>query len=322
LGEPESATAASTFRLDVKGGEVRAALAASGVRAVLIKGPALARLLYGSSRSRAYMDVDLLVDPSALARAEGVLARLGFRRYEREAAVRSTDPSLGVAVGGQGSSHATAWLRDQDGVFIDLHDSLPQCGASPNVVWKELCQHLDAATVGGVATETLDRTASALLVALHAAHHGPDWGTTDLDAALGTFDLNTWLAARDLAVTLEADAALGVGLGMTARGREMARELSLDYEPSGANRLQWSGAPWSASVLEALVAERSLRARLAIASRVLWPSPSAMRRGSTLARRGPAGLVAAYVVRIVNLAASLPAALRARRRASRTDSSR
>lgn len=311
-----SENAARTFRLDVKGAEVRAALASVSVRAVLIKGPTIARLLYGGSRSRGYMDIDLLVDSAALQRAEEVLAQLGFRRFEREAAVRSTDPSLGRAVGGQGASHATAWLRERDGCIIDLHDSLPQCGASPSVVWQALSQHLDVATIGGVATETLDRVASALLVALHAAHHGPSWGTIDLEAAVEVFDLDCWRAARDLAVTLEADAALGVGLGMTERGREIARELALPYQPSAANRLQWSGAPWSASVLESLLAERSLRARLAILSRVLWPSPSAMRRASTLARRGRWGLIAAYMVRACRVAGKLPGAVRARRGSS------
>ncbi len=170
----DSAAAARTFRLDVKGAEVRAALTGAGVRAVLIKGPALARLLHGS---RDYMDVDLLVDPVALPRAEEALAELGFRRFEREAAVRSTDPAVGRAIGGQGALHATVWLREQDGFLIDLHDSLPQCGADASVVWQALAGHLDVATIGGVATETLDRVASALLVALHTAHHGPGWGT-------------------------------------------------------------------------------------------------------------------------------------------------
>ena len=41
-----SAGAASSFRLDVKGAEIRQALEAVGVRPILIKGPAFARLLY------------------------------------------------------------------------------------------------------------------------------------------------------------------------------------------------------------------------------------------------------------------------------------
>ena len=77
-----SATAASTFRLDVKGVEVRQALHAAGIRTVLLKGPAFARLLYRDSRSRGYSDVDLLVDPAAVQRAEQILAAVEFRRFD------------------------------------------------------------------------------------------------------------------------------------------------------------------------------------------------------------------------------------------------
>ena len=310
------ATAASTFRLDVKGAEVRAALERAGIRSVLLKGPAFARLLYRDARSRDYTDVDLLVDPARLERAEEVLRALGFQRFDPEAAVRRTDASVGRAVGVQGASHATPWLHEQDSLIVDLHDSLPQCGAQASAVWAALAEHLVVEEIGGVATATLDRPASALLVALHVAHHGPGWGSPerDLAAAIEMLDLDCWRAARDLAVTLEAEAALGAGLGTSEPGREIAQLLSLPSEPTAARRLQWDGAPWSASVLESLITTRGIRHRTAIVARLLWPSPDALRRGSTLARRGPLGLLAAHALRPIQLLAGLPAALRALRR--------
>jgi hypothetical protein len=315
-GSPKGSAAASTFRLDVKGAEIRQAFEAAGVRVVLLKGPALARLLYPDSRCREYSDVDLLVDPAALQRAEQILAAVEFRRFDPESAVRQTDAAVGIAVGAHGAAHATTWLRERDSLIIDLHDSLPQCGVPAGVVWRAVTQHLDVVTVGGVATETLDRPASALLVALHAAHHGPQWGpaVTDLEAALEVFDRECWEAARDLAVELQAEAAMGIGLGISDAGRTMARQLALHSEPTPANRLVWAGAPWSAIVLESVMAQRSLRAKIAVISRVFWPSPSALRRDSALARRGRRGLVAAYAVRAFRLARKLPTAVRARRR--------
>lgn len=311
-----SATAAGTFRLDVKGAEIRQALHAAGIRTVLLKGPAFARLLYRDSRSRGYSDVDLLVDPAAVQRAEQILAAVEFRRFDPESAVRQTDAVVGRAVGAHGASHATAWLRERDNFVVDLHDSLPQCGVPASIVWRAVTQHLDVVTVGGVATETLDRPASALLVALHAAHHGPQWGpaVADLEAALEVFDRECWEAARDLAVTLQAEAAMGIGLGISDAGRTIARQLSLPCEPTAANRLQWAGAPWSASVLDSVIRQRDLRSRIVVISRVLWPSPGALRRGSALARRSRRGLIAAYAVRVFRLARQLPEALRARRR--------
>jgi Uncharacterised nucleotidyltransferase len=313
-----SATAASTFRLDIKGAEIRQAFGAAGIRTILLKGPALARLLYPDSRSRGYSDVDLLVDPAAVQPAEQILAAAEFRRLDPESAVRQTDAVVGRAVGAHGASHATAWLRERDNFVVDLHDSLPQCGVPASIVWRAVTQHLDVVNVGGVATETLDRPASALLVALHAAHHGPGWGSavTDLEAALEVFDRECWEAARDLAVKLQAEAAMGIGLGISDSGRTIAWQLSLPSEPTAANRLQWAGAPWSASVLDSVIGQRNLRARLAVISHVLLPSPDALRRGSALARRSRRGLVAAYAVRAFHLARQLPAALRARRRSS------
>ena len=274
------ATAASTFRLDVKGAEIRQAFNAAGIRTVLLKGPAFARL-YPDPRSREYSDVDLLVDPAAVQRAQQVLVAAGFRRFDPESAVRQTDAVVGGAVGAHGASHATAWLRERDHFVVDLHDSLPQCGVPGDLVWQAVTEHLDVVTVAGVITSTLDRPASALLVALHAAHHGPHSGpaATDLEAALKVFDRGCWEAARDLAVKLQAEAAMGIGLGISDVGGTIARELSLPSEPTAANRLLWAGAPWSASVLESVIAQQDLRARLAMISRVLWPTPSALRRG-------------------------------------------
>jgi hypothetical protein len=309
--------AASTFRLDVKGAEIRHTLEVAGVRPVLLKGPVLGNLLYPDEpRSRLYSDVDLLIDPDAMPRAERLLVAAGFRRLDRESMARGTDLALGRAVGAHGASHAATWLRDGDKLAIDLHDSLPQCGAPVRVVWQHITRHLDVLTVGGVRTETLDRPASALLIALHAAHHGPKWGRAvmDLERALTVFDDQCWEAARELAVALEAQAAMGVGLGTSAEGRARARRLSLVTEPTPAQRLLWDGAPWSATVLEALIAERGVRARLRMLARVLWPTPAALRRGSALARRGRRGLVAAYAFRPLQLARLLPDAVRARRR--------
>ena len=304
--------------MDVKGAEIRQALHAAGIRTVLLKGPAFARLLYRDSRSRGYSDVDLLVDPAAVQRAEQILAAAEFRRFDPESAVRQTDAAVGRAVGAHGAAHATAWLRERDHFLVDLHDSLPQCGVSARVVWRHVTQHLDVLTVAGVATETLDRPASALLVALHAAHHGPRWGpaVSDLEAALEVFDRDCWEAARDLAMMLQAEAAMGIGLGITDAGRTVARQLSLPSESTAANRLLWAGAPWSASVLDSVIRQRNLRSRLALISRVLWPTPEALRRGSALARRSRLGLIAAYAGRTFDLARKLPEALRARRRSN------
>ncbi len=198
---------------------MQAALERAGVRSVLLKGPAFGRLLYHDARSRDYADVDLLVDPARLESAEKVLRALDFHRVDPEAAVRQTDASVGGAVGVQGASVPRRGSRERQFV-IDLHDNLPQCGAHADLVWRALGEHLVVEEIAGSPTATLDRPASALLVALHAAHHGPGWdpGARDLAAAVEMFDLDCWREARALASTLEAEVALGAGLGTSESG--------------------------------------------------------------------------------------------------------
>lgn len=53
--------------LDAAAGEVLTALEAAGIEALLLKGAALARLLYGPDEHRGYLDIDLLVGPAQAA---------------------------------------------------------------------------------------------------------------------------------------------------------------------------------------------------------------------------------------------------------------
>jgi Uncharacterised nucleotidyltransferase len=312
----DAAIAAATFRLDIKGAEIRQTLEAAGIQTVLLKGPALRELLYREGEPRQYLDVDLLVDPARLPVATEILTAEGFRRFDTEAPVRQTDPSVGAAIGVQGALHAEAWRRERDGFVVDVHDSFPQVGVSSEELWGQVAEHRDVLTVAGVPTITLDRPATALLVALHAAHHGPNWAPaiSDLKRAIDVFDLDCWRAARDLATKLQAETPMGVGLALTPEGREIAVQLSLSTEASIGLRLLWSGEPWSAAVIESLLRQRSPRTAAKLLAQILWPTPAALRQGSALARRGRSGLLVAYGLRIFKLGSQLPRALRARRR--------
>ncbi len=66
---------------------VLAALAAAGVRPLLLKGTPLAYTHYPLSALRPRCDTDLLVEPAARARAERVLEQMGYRRFSAFAGV-------------------------------------------------------------------------------------------------------------------------------------------------------------------------------------------------------------------------------------------
>ena len=236
----------ATFRLDVKYTQLASALTAAGVAPVLLKGPAFDQLLFAGRRSRAYRDIDLLVAPESLQTADRVLEQLGFRLAREDPALRRLGERVAISAGMFAPEHATARIRDSDRFVVDLHRTLPEVGTSAQETWHALCAHRTTITVANAPVETLDRTASALLIALHAAHHGPRWerARADLERACEVLDRDCWLGAAMLARELLAEDPMGVGLATTARGRALATELGLPTAPTLARRLGWWGIAW------------------------------------------------------------------------------
>jgi hypothetical protein len=247
-----SAERLGTFRIDAKYVQVAAAFEAAGVETILLKGPAFDQLLYDGKRSRSYADIDLLVDPGRLLAAERLLKELGFHRAKRAWAELARRSGLHAVL--LRPAHAAAWVRAGDRFTVDLHGTLPHVGATPLRMWHSLRAHRTTITVLGTLVPTLDRPASAMLIALHAAHHGPDWNRarTDLQRACKSLEAACWQAASRLARELGAEAAMGIGLGTVTKGHAVARELGLPTRPtldyrlrwSTATRLQWARAGW------------------------------------------------------------------------------
>jgi hypothetical protein len=236
-------TPLATFWLDVEYTRIAPAFAAGGIRTILLKGPAFDQMLFGGMRSRAYSDIDLLVDPGRVVAAGRLLGQLGFGR---EAAMRRLARRAGAAARLAGAAHGAAWIRERDGFTVDLHHTLPQVGVSADRVWSALDAHGATITVVGAPVPTLDRTASALVIALHAAHHGPRWNRArlDLERACDVLDRDCWDAAALLARELRAEPALGFGLGTAVAGCALARQLGLRTKPTPAHRVMWSATAW------------------------------------------------------------------------------
>jgi hypothetical protein len=123
---------------------------------------------------------------------------------------------------------------------------LPLVDASTAEVWRALAAHRVTITVVGSEVETIDRAASALLIALHAAHHGPAWGRAraDLERACEVLEPACWRAAERLARDLGAVTAMGIGLGTTPGGCAIAHRLGLRAEPTVTYRLIWPVIAW------------------------------------------------------------------------------
>src|SRR5437763_330784 len=92
-----AAGVARRLSVDALAAEVVGSLEAVGVRALLIKGPAVASWLYAPG-DRTYNDVDLMVAAGDLAHAHRVLVQLGFGPVVGDGAVPSPslDPTAGL----------------------------------------------------------------------------------------------------------------------------------------------------------------------------------------------------------------------------------
>jgi hypothetical protein len=267
--------------------EVLEAFRDAGIRAILLKGPAVATWLYADGAPRPYGDSDLLISAAQLPVAEELLAQLGFEQYLDD---RDTP-------GWKQAGHH--WQRSRDGADVDLHTSLVGAHVSRDGLWERLTRDTATMRVGGTTAEVLALPGRAFHVAIHAAHHGVDRARSleDLDRAVSVVDEPTWRAAASLAGELEAMPAFATGLRLTLAGRELADRLEVSEEATVEATLLAASQPQAAMAWEQLAQAQGARTRASILMRKLMPTTRFMRAWSPLARRGGLGLAVAYAWR-------------------------
>ena len=285
--------------------EVHAALADRGIASILLKGPSIAAWLYGLGELRRYGDSDFLIRRADWDRAGDVLRGLGFAPKWDEGAHR-----------GLGSYSSFPWQRDDEAV--DLHATLSGLGAAHADVWAILSSATVPQQILDADIPVLAPAPRAMHVALHAAQHHrfQDQPRRDLEKAVATVPTADWREALAIAERLDGVAALAAGLRLVDGGHELATELGVLEVSTVETRLREEWVPL-AEGMNALLETPGLRAKLRTGLHEVVPSPAFMRWWSPLARRGPVGLLAAYLWRPVWLATRLPGALRAVRRARR-----
>src|ERR1700722_4860479 len=96
------------LRLDGALADVFTSFESGGIRARVLKGPAIAQWLYPDSGARTYIDCDVLLCPEDVAAAGEALAALGFERHFDD----SHMPEWW-------REHAGEWVRVEDGVTLD-----------------------------------------------------------------------------------------------------------------------------------------------------------------------------------------------------------
>ena len=293
--------------------EVCTALVDAGVGAILLKGASFATWLYDSALERTSTDVDVLVDPVDEPAAARVLDRLGFRTlHGRSAAMLFGHP-------------AVEWVRGTD--CVDLHRGrFWGITVAPEAAWSVLAEHRETITLGGAPIEVLDEAGRTLQLVVHAAAVRADFHARRVTTSTARSSGSPTACGGTPPVwprQLGADAAFATGLGLTDAGAVLARSLGL-VDPARWDRvasvdatLRAEGAPRFATGIARWMAEPGLRPRIAIAARVVVPTPSYLAQQFPWAPRSSLHLLCAYVAWLGVLARGLVPAATALRRAGR-----
>ncbi|RUS42652.1 nucleotidyltransferase family protein [Cohnella sp. AR92] len=112
IGRDYQRNAFRMLRLSGETERVCRALAERGIRSLLLKGPALACLLYGDVSLRTSKDADILIPVSDLETAERLMNELGYR------AERPIPRGLGDW---KWKTHHIAFLHSEHGIEVELH---------------------------------------------------------------------------------------------------------------------------------------------------------------------------------------------------------
>jgi len=291
--------------------EAFSALRDEGIRSILLKGPSFERWLYAPDEPRMYGDIDLLVDPREFDAASRVLAALGYHQRSEERAPTHVD-------------HAKLWLRDGDGMHLDLHRSLVGAEVPAADVWAVLADQTEAMSVGGAEMEALSEPARVVQVALHAVVHGHSTDKTlfELSRAIERAPREAWEEAATLAARLGAESAFATGLRMVPEGEQLATRLGLSAAPSVENVMFAEEVPYSSWTINRLAKTPGILPKLRIVGQRVFPSPAFMRAWYPIARRGRLGLALSYPRRLAWMATATGPAVaawwRARRGARRS----
>ena len=122
-----SSNSIRNLRLAAEESRISAAMTAAGLRHWPLKGPSLSERLYGDIGVRQVSDLDLLVEPANLARADALLADLGYSRHTSGAIESLSAAQELIYVRGFSPSPSSPVTSHQPPVtafHLDLHQRL------------------------------------------------------------------------------------------------------------------------------------------------------------------------------------------------------
>jgi hypothetical protein len=248
--------------------EVSSHLAAESVESIVLKGPILARDLYGDFAMRVSGDIDLLVRESDFVKAALALQAAGYR-HERPLA-RTALTRL------RRWSHDVAFVHPEDGSLLELHADIAQPHYGYRFNLSEWWTKKRQVQVGSTSLWVLSGEHGYLLAAAHAAKHR--WERLDLICDMAVYRRKPldWAAVYAEAAESWMLRAMRVGEGLAA-GFYGSGPLRCGSESEAAEKLvagerfgKWDGAMFDFDLRErrrdrfAYVGRRLLSAMLRV----------------------------------------------------------
>jgi hypothetical protein len=285
--------------LDALAARTSTLLTGAEIPHLLIKGPATARWLYPNQPNvRPYTDVDILVRVDRFDDAQAVLDNNGY--HAKLSGLRA----------GEGCWHEAGWRPDNvDRLAVDLHRSSAGVGRAA-AYFDLLAASAESLNVAGRSISIPSEVATALIVALHAAHPGrAHKPLVDIRRANDLFDREVWQGAAELARQCDAESSFRAGLGLLADGDRLADELSVGGQVPVSTWLTGRHRAQASVSLALVLAKPGFTGRLRHVLSRLLPSPASIRLTDASAGRGLPWLAAAYVRRLIVVVMSLPRAI-------------
>lgn len=184
---------AQNFQLTSALSEIVRTFATGGIEVAVLKGPAVALIVYGRVAQREFTDLDLLVHPEDFERAQSLLEGLGYRQLSRNT------PNLS-------SAKDIQFVRESDDTLVELHWALNPPDARFPLEASGIWERMETVRVFDQPIRTLSLEDTLIALCIHASKHR--WTSLKW-----TFDIAT-IAARksdllDWDVLLQRCAAVG-----------------------------------------------------------------------------------------------------------------
>lgn len=229
------------------------ALEGAGIEAIPFKGPAAAVVAYGDSSVRTFADLDILVDPADLERAEAVLAERGYR-----AALTLTPREKRDYLK---TECALQFCRPIGNFVVELHWRFFERNASLDLSGDAIRQRSTRISIGGISARSLAVEDLLLYLCAHGTKHRwerlewiacvaeiverhprMDWQALVVRAEqygiVRVLHLGLWLSSSVYGISLPTEIAdsdaVARELGQQVRSRLFSPELNSHYDDRAA----------------------------------------------------------------------------------------